>query len=162
MIHVLICFSGGLLYFCTRCRDYATCAHACVSHTHDFLMGVAEKTIIVAQEKHDTLLSQLVHCPIPLNQLQRGPLHQSAEPPPHILQASKISPYLSRHFWRQPCSLVADALQRRSGPIPRLLQLGTPDDYLPHGAESELHVELGLDASGIAAQINKAIKSLQD
>ena len=59
-------------------------------------------------------------------------------------------------------SLVADALQRRSGPIPRLLQLGTPDDYLPHGAESELHVELGLDASGIAAQINKAIKSLQD
>ena len=58
-------------------------------------------------------------------------------------------------------SLVADALQRRSGPIPRLLQLGTPDDYLPHGAESELHAELGLDASGIATQINKAIKSLQ-
>ena len=58
-------------------------------------------------------------------------------------------------------SLVADALQRRSGPIPRLLQIGTPDDYLPHGTESELHTELGLDASGIAAQIIKAIKSNQ-
>jgi 1-deoxy-D-xylulose-5-phosphate synthase len=58
-------------------------------------------------------------------------------------------------------SLVADVLQRRSGPIPRLLQLGTPDDYLPHGTDSELHTELGLDATGIASQIVKAIKSSQ-
>ena len=56
-------------------------------------------------------------------------------------------------------SLVADILQRRSGSVPRLLQLGTPDDYLPHGTDSELHSELGLDASGIASQIIKAIKS---
>ena len=39
-------------------------------------------------------------------------------------------------------SLVADALQSRSGPIPRLLQLGIPDDYLPHGEAGELHAEL--------------------
>jgi 1-deoxy-D-xylulose-5-phosphate synthase len=56
-------------------------------------------------------------------------------------------------------SLVADELQRRSGPIPRLLQLGTPDDYLPHGSAEELLAELGLDASGIAAEIVKVFKS---
>ena len=56
-------------------------------------------------------------------------------------------------------SVVADALQRRSGPIPRLLQLGIPDDYLPHGEAGELHAELGLDAAGIAAEIMKVCKS---
>jgi len=56
-------------------------------------------------------------------------------------------------------SLVADELQRRSGPIPRLLQLGTPDDYLPHGSAEELLAELGLDASGIAAEVVKVFKS---
>lgn len=56
-------------------------------------------------------------------------------------------------------SVVADALQRRSGPIPRLLQLGIPDDYLPHGEADELHAELGLDAAGIAAEIVKVHKS---
>jgi 1-deoxy-D-xylulose-5-phosphate synthase len=56
-------------------------------------------------------------------------------------------------------SLVADALQRRQGQIPRLLQLGTPDEYLPHGTAAELHAELGLDASGIAAEVIKALES---
>ncbi|MAF45853.1 MAG: 1-deoxy-D-xylulose-5-phosphate synthase [Acidimicrobiaceae bacterium] len=56
-------------------------------------------------------------------------------------------------------SLVADALQSRSGPIPRLLQLGIPDDYLPHGEAGELHAELGLDGAGIAAEIVKVHKS---
>ena len=56
-------------------------------------------------------------------------------------------------------TLVADAFQRKSGPIPRLLQLGTPDSYLPHGTSSELHAELGLDPSGIASEIIKISKS---
>ena len=56
-------------------------------------------------------------------------------------------------------SLVADALQRRQGQIPRLLQLGTPDEYLPHGTAAEIHAELGLDASGIAAEVVKALES---
>jgi 1-deoxy-D-xylulose-5-phosphate synthase len=56
-------------------------------------------------------------------------------------------------------SLVADALQRWQGQIPRLLQLGTPDEYLPHGSADELHAELGLDASGIAAEVIKALES---
>ncbi len=56
-------------------------------------------------------------------------------------------------------SLVGDALQRRHGRIPRLLQLGTPDEYLPHGSAEELHAEFGLDASGIAAEVIKALES---
>ncbi|MDG2023140.1 MAG: 1-deoxy-D-xylulose-5-phosphate synthase [Actinomycetota bacterium] len=56
-------------------------------------------------------------------------------------------------------SLVTDALQRRQGQIPRLLQLGTPDEYLPHGTAAELHAEFGLDASGIAAEVIKALES---
>ena len=56
-------------------------------------------------------------------------------------------------------SLVADALQRHQGPIPRLLQLGTPDEYLPHGVANDLHAEFGLDASGIAAEVVKALES---
>ena len=56
-------------------------------------------------------------------------------------------------------SLVADALQRRRVRIPRLLHLGTPDEYLPHGSAAELHAELGLDAAGIAAEVVKALES---
>ena len=56
-------------------------------------------------------------------------------------------------------SLVTDALQRRQGQIPRLVQLGTPDEYLPHGTAAELHAEFGLDASGIAAEVIKALES---
>ena len=55
-------------------------------------------------------------------------------------------------------SLVNDALQRRAAVAPRILQLGTPDEYLPHGEDTaELHAELGLDASGIAASVRKTL-----
>ena len=55
-------------------------------------------------------------------------------------------------------SQVTDALQRRpAGPFPRVLQLGTPDEFLPHGEAAGLHEELGLDAHGIAASVRKAL-----
>ena len=54
-------------------------------------------------------------------------------------------------------SLVNDALQRRAEVVPRVLQLGTPDEYLPHGDAAELHAELGLDPAGIAASIRKSL-----
>ncbi|MDG2114184.1 MAG: 1-deoxy-D-xylulose-5-phosphate synthase [Actinomycetota bacterium] len=54
-------------------------------------------------------------------------------------------------------SHVNDALQRRADVVPRVLQLGTPDEYLPHGEAAELHAELGLDPAGIAASIRKSL-----
>ncbi len=54
-------------------------------------------------------------------------------------------------------SLVNDALQRRSDTVPRIIQIGTPDAYVPHGDASVLHAELGLDATGISASVRKAL-----
>jgi 1-deoxy-D-xylulose-5-phosphate synthase len=56
-------------------------------------------------------------------------------------------------------STVNDALQRRMDAMPpRVLQVGLPDSYLPHGAANELLAENGLDASGIAATVRKALQ----
>ncbi len=55
-------------------------------------------------------------------------------------------------------SLVNDNLQRRNqAVVPRVLQLGTPDEYLPHGAAAEIHAEVGLDPAGIAASVRKML-----
>jgi 1-deoxy-D-xylulose-5-phosphate synthase len=54
-------------------------------------------------------------------------------------------------------STVNDVLQRRADRVPRVLQLGTPDEYLPHGPAEVLHQELGLDPAGIAASVRKAL-----
>ena len=55
-------------------------------------------------------------------------------------------------------SAVNDALQQFDAPtVPRITQLGTPDAYLPHGTAQELHAELGLDATGIAAAVTKTL-----
>ena len=40
---------------------------------------------------------------------------------------------------------------------PPLLRLGTPDRYLAHGTADQIHTELGLDATGIAAAARKAL-----
>lgn len=54
---------------------------------------------------------------------------------------------------------VADAFQRRSDlALTRLLQLGTPDAYLPHGSADEILAECGLDAAGIAASVLKTLR----
>jgi len=56
-------------------------------------------------------------------------------------------------------STVNDALQRRTDVMPpRVLQVGLPDSYLPHGSASELLAENGLDASGIAATVRKTLQ----
>lgn len=55
-------------------------------------------------------------------------------------------------------SLVNDSLQRRTdSAVPRVLQLGTPDEYLPHGDAAQIHAELGLDPAGIAASVRKVL-----
>jgi len=56
-------------------------------------------------------------------------------------------------------SAVADALTRLTDVtrLPRTLALGTPVDYLPHGAASVIRAELGLDATGIATSIYKTL-----
>ena len=54
-------------------------------------------------------------------------------------------------------SSVSDLLQRRAAVAPRVLQLGTPDEYLPHGDAKDLHHELGLDPAGIAASVRKSL-----
>ncbi len=55
-------------------------------------------------------------------------------------------------------STVNDTLQRRSHLVPRILQLGTPDEYLPHSESADqLHAEMGLDPAGLAATVRKAL-----
>ena len=55
-------------------------------------------------------------------------------------------------------STLNDTLQRRSHVVPRVLQLGTPDEYLPHSESADqLHAELGLDPAGLAATVRKAL-----
>lgn len=56
-------------------------------------------------------------------------------------------------------SYLADQLVDRddAGSIPRLLRLGVPDAYIPHGSASQIHTDLGLDATGIAAATRKMV-----
>jgi 1-deoxy-D-xylulose-5-phosphate synthase len=44
-----------------------------------------------------------------------------------------------------------------AGRSPRLLHLGTPDDYVDHGSADQIHTDLGLDATGIAAATRKLL-----
>jgi 1-deoxy-D-xylulose-5-phosphate synthase len=44
-----------------------------------------------------------------------------------------------------------------AGRSPRLLHLGTPDAYVPHGSAGQIHTDLGLDATGIAAATRKML-----
>jgi 1-deoxy-D-xylulose-5-phosphate synthase len=41
--------------------------------------------------------------------------------------------------------------------MPVLLRIGLPDEFIAHGTIAELHEQLGLDAPGLAAQINAAL-----
>jgi 1-deoxy-D-xylulose-5-phosphate synthase len=61
-------------------------------------------------------------------------------------------------------SWIADALGDLDNAYrtPPLLRLGTPDAYLPHGTAEQIHTELGLDATGIAAAARKALSSIAD
>jgi 1-deoxy-D-xylulose-5-phosphate synthase len=43
----------------------------------------------------------------------------------------------------------------------RLLRLGIPDQFLPHGKREVLLAELGLDAVGIAERVRKALHRLE-
>jgi 1-deoxy-D-xylulose-5-phosphate synthase len=56
-------------------------------------------------------------------------------------------------------SLVADALAdlTESRVSPPVLMLGIPTSYIPHGSVEGILAELGLDGSGIAASITKAL-----
>jgi len=44
-----------------------------------------------------------------------------------------------------------------AGRSPRLLHLGTPDAYVEHGSANQIHTDLGLDATGIAAATRKVL-----
>jgi 1-deoxy-D-xylulose-5-phosphate synthase len=44
-----------------------------------------------------------------------------------------------------------------SGRAPRVLRLGTPDAYVAHGSASQIHTDLGLDATGVAAAARKTL-----
>jgi 1-deoxy-D-xylulose-5-phosphate synthase len=44
-----------------------------------------------------------------------------------------------------------------AGRTPRLLHLGTPDAYVDHGSADQIHTDLGLDATGIAAATRKLL-----
>jgi 1-deoxy-D-xylulose-5-phosphate synthase len=61
-------------------------------------------------------------------------------------------------------SWIAGALSDRDDAYrtPPLLRLGTPDAYIPHGTVEQIHTELGLDATGIAAAARKALSSIAD
>jgi 1-deoxy-D-xylulose-5-phosphate synthase len=59
-------------------------------------------------------------------------------------------------------SLITSALARRRGdPGPRVVVLGTPLAYLPHGKVADLLAQLGLDGAGIAAATLKALRDLE-
>ncbi len=56
-------------------------------------------------------------------------------------------------------SYLAGLLVERddAGRAPRLLHLGTPDAYVDHGSAEQIHTDLGLDATGIAAATRKVL-----
>ena len=55
--------------------------------------------------------------------------------------------------------VVADVLAGRQE-RPRVVTVGTPDEYLPHGDPLELLADLGLDGAGIAAVAVKTVRDL--
>jgi 1-deoxy-D-xylulose-5-phosphate synthase len=59
-------------------------------------------------------------------------------------------------------SWIADALADLDDAhrTPPLLRLGTPDTYLAHGSADQIHTDLGLDATGIAASARKALAGI--
>ena len=58
-------------------------------------------------------------------------------------------------------SFVADTLAHlHARAAPPVVTLGTPLAYLPHGKPDQILADLGLDASGIAASVAKALDSL--
>ena len=61
-------------------------------------------------------------------------------------------------------SAIADALAvaglSSSGPAPSVVQLGTPDVYIPQAKPQRIHSELGLDGPGIAESIRRALDRL--
>jgi 1-deoxy-D-xylulose-5-phosphate synthase len=59
-------------------------------------------------------------------------------------------------------SLITSALaRRRDDRGPRVVVLGTPLAYLPHGKVADLLAQLGLDGAGIAAAAVKALRDLE-
>lgn len=55
-------------------------------------------------------------------------------------------------------SAIRDALADRSEPTaPRVQVLGVPTDYIPHGKPDAILAQLGLDASGIAAEATRLL-----
>ena len=50
---------------------------------------------------------------------------------------------------------IADLDQSRTSPP--VLTLGTPDGYIQQGKPAQIHIDLGLDAHGIAASVRKAL-----
>jgi 1-deoxy-D-xylulose-5-phosphate synthase len=53
-------------------------------------------------------------------------------------------------------SAIADALAGEPH-APAVVQLGTPDSYIPHGKADGILADLGLDAAGVAASVRAAI-----
>jgi len=53
-------------------------------------------------------------------------------------------------------SLIADAMSAL-GHEGTVMQLGTPDSYIPHGKQDAILASLGLDAAGIAASVQSAL-----
>src|SRR5579871_386389 len=53
-------------------------------------------------------------------------------------------------------SLIADAMSAL-GHEGTVMQLGTPDSYIPHGKQDAILAGLGLDAAGIAASVQSAL-----
>jgi 1-deoxy-D-xylulose-5-phosphate synthase len=53
-------------------------------------------------------------------------------------------------------SAIADALAGEPH-APTVVQLGTPDFYIPHGKADGILADLGLDAAGVAASVRAAI-----
>jgi 1-deoxy-D-xylulose-5-phosphate synthase len=61
-------------------------------------------------------------------------------------------------------SWIADALSDLDDAhrTPPLLRLGTPDTYVAHGSAGQIHTDLGLDATGIAAAVRKTFSHIVD
>jgi 1-deoxy-D-xylulose-5-phosphate synthase len=56
-------------------------------------------------------------------------------------------------------SAIADALAGEHH-APAVVQLGTPDAYIPHGKADGILADLGLDAAGLAGAVRAAIAKL--
>jgi 1-deoxy-D-xylulose-5-phosphate synthase len=54
-------------------------------------------------------------------------------------------------------SLLASSIARGEGDPLRVVTLGTPLAYLPHGRPADLLANLGLDGPGVAASVLKAL-----